>query len=134
MAGEEKNTVPPATSAAPTTTTIDPKVQSQFFELIKNSQASNSGNAKGPVYTQQEADAGVQSVYQQLLGRNALGGDYKKALSTWLGQAEDTSATGRAQAVVNLIMQTPEYKARQENNYLDGLYTMFAQDVQRARA
>lgn len=132
MASPDKdNKVPDATAAAPVD--LNSPVAKQFFELIKNSQASNTGNVKGAVYTQQEADAGVQSVYQQLLGRNALGGDYKKALSVYLNQSQDTSATGRAQAVVNLIMQTPEYKARQENNYLDGLYTMFAQDAQRAR-
>lgn len=132
MTSPDKDTkVPDATAAAPVD--LNSPVAKQFFELIKNSQASNTGNVKGAVYTQQEADAGVQSVYQQLLGRNALGGDYKKALSVYLNQSQDTSATGRAQAVVNLIMQTPEYKARQENNYLDGLYTMFAQDAQRAR-
>jgi hypothetical protein len=130
MSGKEKkNTVPDAKAAAPTTTTtIDPKIQSQFFDYVKNSQASNSGNAKGPVYTQQEADAGVQAIYQQLLGRNALGADYKKALSIYLNQLQDTSGTGRAQAVANFVMSTPEYRARQENNLLDGLYAMIKKE------
>jgi len=124
--------VPDATAATPQ---IDKKVSDQFFEALKLAQANQSGNAAtGVVYTQQEADAGVQATYQQLLGRNALGADYKKALSIYLNQSQDTSATGRAQAVANFITQTPEYRARQENNLLDGLYTMMAQDVQRARA
>lgn len=124
--------VPDATASAPQ---IDKKVSDQFFEALKLAQANQSGNAAtGVVYTQQEADAGVQATYQQLLGRNALGADYKKALSIYLNQSQDTSATGRAQAVQNFIMQTPEYRARQENDLLDGLYTMMSQDVQRARA
>jgi hypothetical protein len=131
---EKKNKVPDAKAAAPTTTTVDPKVMSQFTELLKVSQANNSGNSTGAVYTQQEADAGVQATYQQLLGRNALGSDYKKALSLYLNQSQDTSGTGRAQAVANFVMSTPEYRARQENNLLDGLYTMMSKDVQRARA
>ena len=136
MADKKKdNTVPAATAAAPTTTTtIDPKVMSQFTELLKVSQANSTGNSTGAVYTQQEADAGVQATYQQLLGRNALGADYKKALAIYLNQSQDTSGTGRAQAVQDFIMSTPEYRARQENDLLDGLYTMMAKDVQRARA
>jgi hypothetical protein len=135
MADKKKdNTVPASTAAAPTTTTVDPKVMSQFTELLKVSQANNTGNSTGVVYTQQEADAGVQATYQQLLGRNALGADYKKALAIYLNQSQDTSGAGRAQAVQDFIMSTPEYRARQENNLLDGLYTMMAKDVQRARA
>ncbi len=135
MADKKKdNTVPASTAAAPTTTTVDPKVMSQFTELLKVSQANNTGNSTGVVYTQQEADAGVQATYQQLLGRNALGADYKKALAIYLNQSQDTSGTGRTQAVADFITQTPEYRARQENNLLDGLYTMMSKDVQRARA
>ena len=135
MADKKKdNTVPASTAAAPTTTTVDPKVMSQFTELLKVSQANNTGNSTGVVYTQQEADAGVQATYQQLLGRNALGADYKKALSIYLNQSQDTSGAGRTQAVANFITSTPEYRARQENNLLDGLYTMMSKDVQKARA
>jgi hypothetical protein len=136
MADEKKdNTVPASTAAAPTTTTtIDPKVMSQFTELLKVSQANNTGNSTGVVYTQQEADAGVQATYQQLLGRNALGADYKKALAIYLNQSQDTSGAGRAQAVADFITQTPEYRARQENDLLDGLYTMMDKDIRRARA
>jgi len=132
--GIKDNTVPASTAAAPTTTTVDPKVMSQFTELLKVSQANNTGNSTGVVYTQQEADAGVQATYQQLLGRNALGADYKKALSIYLNQSQDTSGTGRAQAVADFIMSTPEYRARQENDLLDGLYTMMDKDIRRARA
>jgi hypothetical protein len=132
--GIKDNTVPAATAAAPTTTTVDPKTQANFDALLKVSQANSTGNSTGAVYTQQEADAGVQATYQQLLGRNALGADYKKALSIYLNQSQDTSSTGRAQAVADFITQTPEYRARQENNLLDGLYTMMSKDVQRARA
>jgi len=135
MADKKKdNTVPAATAAAPTTTTVDPKVMSQFTELLKVSQANSTGNSTGAVYTQQEADAGVQATYQQLLGRNALGADYKKALAIYLNQSQDTSGAGRTQAVQDFIMSTPEYRARQENNLLDGLYTMMSKDVQKARA
>lgn len=133
MADPKKdNKVPDATASAPQ---IDQKVADQFFAALKLAQANNTGNATGgAVYTQQEADAGVQATYQQILGRNALGAEYKKALSIYLNQSQDTSGTGRAQAVADFVMSTPEYRARQENNLLDGLYTMMAKDVQRARA
>jgi hypothetical protein len=127
-----KITVPDATATTPE---VDPKVASQFADILNTLKANNSGNAaSGVVYTQQEADAGVQATYQQILGRNALGVEYKKALAVYLNQSQDTSGTGRAQAVANFVMQTPEYQARQENQFLDGLYNMMAKDVQRARA
>jgi hypothetical protein len=133
MADPKKdNAVPSATESAPQ---IDQKVADQFFAALKLAQANNTGNsAGGVVYTQQEADAGVQAIYQQILGRNALGAEYKKALAVYLNQSEDTSGAGRGQAVANFVMNTPEYQARQENNFLDGLYTMMAKDVQKARA
>lgn len=132
MADTKKdNAVPNPTESAPQ---IDQKVADQFFAALKLAQANNTGNSTGAVYTQQEADAGVQATYQQILGRNALGAEYKKALAVYLNQSQDTSGTGRAQAVANFVMQTPEYQARQENNFLDGLYNMMAKDVQRARA
>ena len=103
-------------------------------EWIAKAQASNTGNAvKGPVYTQQEADAAVQSIAQQLLGRNVTGIDYTKAVKAYLNQSQDTSIQGRQGAVINYLTGTQEYKAREENKYLDAIYNAVAADVRKVR-
>ena len=85
------------------------------------------------VYTKQEGDATVQNVFQQLLGRNAAGNDYAKALAIAMGQSQDTSTTGRSQAVANFVQNLPEYQAREDNKYLDAMYNAVAADVRKVR-
>lgn len=91
----------------------------------------SSGNRA--VYTKQEADAAIQSVYQQLLGRNAQGAEYNKALNLAMQQSQDTSTTGRMQAISNYVMSQPEYIARQQNKWLEAVYNDLATKSQMAR-
>lgn len=128
--GETKKTSASTSSSAPT----KQSVADQFASFLKLAQANQSGNAaKGIVYTQQEADAAVQSVAQQLLGRNVVGIDYNKAISAYLNQSQDTSSAGRQGAVINYLTSTPEYQARQENKYLDAIYNAVAADVRKVQ-
>lgn len=90
--------------------------------------------AKGPVFTQQDAVAYAQSIYQQMLGRNAVGAERTKAVKTFLGQSAETGVSGRNAAIENLIKQTPEFRNRQENRYLDAIYNAIEQDVRKAQA
>jgi len=102
------------------------------FKKVQSTLGNTS--ASGPVFTKQEADYAVQSVYQQLLGRNATGNDYSKAINIVMGQSQDTSAAGRQQVLTNELMQSPEYKVKQDNKYLDVIYQSVANDVRNAQA
>lgn len=96
--------------------------------------ASMGGNVqKGPVFTTQDADAAVQNVYQQILGRNAVGAERTKAISIFLNQSKDTDATVRSAAVANMVQGTGEYRKRTENTYLDAIYNAIAEDVRKAQ-
>ena len=67
----------------------------KYFATVK---ARGGGvSATGPVFTKQEADYAVQSVYQQMLGRNATGNDYSKAVNLIMAQSQDTSTAARHQ-------------------------------------
>lgn len=104
--------------------------------LVKAAQAAGLGGdvaAKGPVYTKQDAESAVQSVYQQLLGRNAVGAERSKAISVFLNQGPDTGASGRQQAIVDMVQGGREFTVRQENNYMDAIYNRIAQDVREAQ-
>ena len=92
-----------------------------------------SAGGSTAVYTQQEGDAAVQAVYQQLLGRNAQGAEYNKALNLAMQQSGDTSATGRMQAIQNYVMSQPEYIARSQNRWLDAIYNDMQKKIARAR-
>jgi hypothetical protein len=120
----------------PTATNSDaPKKDSPltFADALKIAQANNSGNAKGPVVTRQDAEADVQSLFTQMFGRSGVGVDYKKALNIYLSQSQDTGAAGRQQAVMSFLQSTPEFESRQENRYLDAIYNAIQADVQKAR-
>ena len=113
---------------------VNQKVMDSFIAAVKQSQANQSGNtAKGVVYTKQEADAGVQGVWQQIFGKNAMGIDYKKAVDAYLNQAQDTSSAGRTQAVINYAQSTPEFKAMQQDKYLDAIYSAIQANVRKAQ-
>jgi hypothetical protein len=99
--------------------------------LIAQAPAMTGGTAA--VYTKQEGDKDVQNVFAQLLGRNAAGNDYARALSIAMGQSSDTSSTGRQQAIANFVQNLPEYQAREENKYLDAMYNAVAADVRKVR-
>ena len=96
--------------------------------------ATMGGTAqKGPVFTTQDADAAVQSIYQQILGRNAVGAERTKAINIFLNQGQDTGASGRQQAVISMVQDTAEFRKRQENSYLDAIYNAVAEDVRKAQ-
>jgi hypothetical protein len=104
--------------------------------LVAAAQAAGLGgdvSSKGPVYTKQDAEAAVQSVYQQLLGRNAVGAEKSKAISMFLGQGADTGASGRQQAIVDMVQNDREFIVRQENKYMDAIYNRIEQDVREAQ-
>jgi len=107
-----------------------------FNKLVAAVKANGGGKttaATGPVFTKQEADYAVQSVYQQLLGRNATGNDYSKAVNLIMSQSQDTSTAARQQALTNSIMKSPEYKIKQDNKYLDVIYQAVSADVRKAQ-
>lgn len=101
--------------------------------LMKQYAGMSGSVAKGPVYTRQDADAYVQSVYQQLLGRNAVGAERTKGVSIFLNQSKDTDVTGRQAAIVSAVQASPEYRKRRENVYLDAIYNAVAEDVRKAQ-
>jgi hypothetical protein len=92
-----------------------------------------TGATGGAVFTPAEADYVVQTVYQQLLGRNAAGNDYAKAYAIAMNQSSDSSIYARQQAVTNAIMNSPEFQAREDNKYLDAIYNAVAADVRKVR-
>jgi hypothetical protein len=118
-------------------TVKNPSKASTGFDMVaafkKVQSTLGNTSASGPVYTKQEADYAVQTIYQQMLGRNATGNDYSKAINLVMSQSQDTSTAGRQQALANAIMASPEYKIKQENKYLDGIYSAVAADVRKAQ-
>jgi hypothetical protein len=128
-AGNDK----PKTNSGNAAGTGTPK--SANFDAILAGLAASGGAAtsKGPVFTEQEASAYVQAVYQQLLGRNAVGVEYRKGVNAFLGQSQDTSVTGRQQAIEEIVQSSPEFVKRTENTYLDAIYNEVAADVRRTR-
>lgn len=104
--------------------------------LVAAAQAAGLGgdvSSKGPTYTRQDAEAVVQSVYQQLLGRNAVGAEKSKAISMFFSQGADTGVSGRQEAIVDLVQGSREFTVRQENDYMDAIYKRIAEDVREAQ-
>lgn len=96
--------------------------------------SSMAGNTqKGPVFTRQDATSYVQSIYQQMLGRNAVGAELTRGINVFLNQARDTDVSGRQQAILSQVQSGQEYRRRQENKYLDAIYGAVAEDVRRAQ-
>lgn len=120
-------------STTATTSTSASDFLTKYFATVK---ASGGGTTTptGPVFTKQEADFAVQSVYQQLLGRNATGNDYSKAINLVMNQNQDTSIAARQQALTNSLMNSPEYRIKQDNKYLDVIYQAVSADVREAQA
>jgi hypothetical protein len=121
-----KPTVTTSGSTATPSKTGTPDI-TKIIETL--SKSGGSAGTTGAVYTHADADADVQSVYQQILGRNAGGNDYAKAVAIAMGLGPDSGAAARQQAIMNFVQNTPEYAARQDNNYLDAIYKAIAADV-----
>ena len=130
MAGEKDK---PKTNSGTAAGTGAPK-SANFDQILANLASSGGVNTStGPVFTEQEAAAAVQSTYQRLLGRNAVGAEYRKGINAFLAQSQDTSVTGRAGAVESMIQNSPEFIKRTENTYLDAIYNEVAADVRSTR-
>lgn len=123
----------PKTNSGTAAGTGAPK-SANFDQILANLAASGGVNTStGTVFTEQEAAAAVQSTYQRLLGRNAVGAEYRKGISAFLGQGKDTSVTGRTQAIESMVQNSPEFVKRTENTYLDAIYNEVAADVRSTR-
>lgn len=129
-----KETKPNTKSGTPAGTGT-PSTGVDLAALVKAAQAAGLGGdvASGPTYTKQDAEAVVQSVYQQLLGRNAVGAEKAKAINMFFSQGADTGASGRQQAIVDMVQNDREFVVRQENKYMDAIYNRIAQDVREAQ-
>jgi hypothetical protein len=130
MAGEKDK---PKTNSGNAAGTGAPK--SANFDEILSQLAASGGAAQGggTVFTEQEASAYVQAVYQQLLGRNAVGVEYRKGVNAFLSQSQDTGVSGRQQAIESMVQSSPEFIKRTENTYLDAIYNEVAADVRSTR-
>jgi hypothetical protein len=130
MAGKDEK---PKTNSGNAAGTGAPK--SANFDEILAGLAASGGAAQGggTVFTEQEASAYVQAVYQQLLGRNAVGVEYRKGVNAFLSQSQDTGVSGRQQAIESMVQSSPEFVKRTENTYLDAIYNEVAADVRRTR-
>ena len=96
--------------------------------------SSMAGNTQqGPIFTRQDATSYVQNIYQQMLGRSAVGAELTRGINVFLNQARDTDVSGRQQAIVSQVQSGQEYRRRQENRYLDAIYNEVAEDVRRAQ-
>lgn len=127
-------TVKAPAATSPTTTTSSGKVDfAALFNAVKASGGGTTSGTGGAVFTKQEANYYVQSVYQQMLGRNATGNDYSKAINLIMSQSQDTSGAARQQALTDSITQSPEYKIKQDNKYLDSIYQAVSADVRKAQ-
>lgn len=134
MAGENNNK--PGTKSGTAAGTGSSSGGIDLAALVKAAQAAGLGGdvaAKGPSYTKQDAEAVVQSVYQQLLGRNAVGAEKSKAISIFFSQGAETGVSGRQEAIVDLVRNDREFKVRQENKYMDAIYNRIAEDVREAQ-
>jgi hypothetical protein len=102
-----------------------------FEDILNNlAKSGGSGNAtQGP--TRADAQAVVQNVYQQLLGRSAVGTELNQAISRYMANDGGTGGQGN---VEQFVMGTNEYQAKSENRYLDAIYNKLAQDVRGAQA
>lgn len=128
MAGEKKDNTTSATT--PEKAGKTPDIGAILSAIQKSGGSANGTKA---VYTHADADADVQAVYQQVLGRNAAGNDYAKAVAIAMGIGPDSGAAARQQAIMNFVQNTPEYAARQDNQYLDAIYKEIAADVSRTQ-
>lgn len=123
----------PKTNSGTAAGTGTPK-SSNFDDKLATLQANGGAAAGGgTVFTEQEAASYVQAVYQQLLGRNAVGAEYRKGVNAFINQSQDTGVSGRQQAIESMVQSSPEFIKRSENSYLDAIYNAVAADVRSTR-
>lgn len=132
MAETDKNK--PKTQSGTAAGTGSKKGGVDLAALVAAAAGMGGSRQEGPVFTQQDAETAVQSVYQQILGRNAVGAERTRAINIFLNQNPDTDVTARAAAIESMVQETPEFTKRQENSYLDAIYNEVLRDVGRARA
>lgn len=89
-------------------------------------------SSSGRTWTAADSDAAVQGIFQQMLGRNAQGTEYAKALSL-INSASSTTA-GITQAVQDYVAGLPEYQARSQDKWLGAIYDDLAKQMARAQA
>jgi hypothetical protein len=111
----------------------DQKVAPDTLIGLDASRGAAKGGSTGPAFTREDGKAYAQGTYNSLLGRDAVGGELDRAISAATGMGKDVGAAGRQQAVVDAVKSTDEFKNRQENRYLDALYSELARDMQRTR-
>lgn len=98
--------------------------------LAQLAKSGGVGNAtEGP--TRADAQAVVQNVYQQLLGRSAVGTELNQAISRFFANDGGTGGQGN---VEQFVMSTNEFQAKSENKYLDAIYNELAQNARKAQA
>lgn len=98
--------------------------------LAQLAKSGGVGNAQeGP--TRADANSVVQNVYQQLLGRSAVGTELNKAISLYMSNDGGAGGSGN---VEEFVMGTNEFQAKSENKYLDAIYNQLAQDMRGAQA
>jgi hypothetical protein len=83
---------------------------------------------EGP--TRADAAAVVDNIYQQLLGRSAVGTELNQAISMYMANQGGTGGSGN---VEQFVMGTNEFQAKSENKYLDAIYNQLARDVRGAQ-
>jgi hypothetical protein len=106
--------------------------QVNLAEAIAAAKSLVGGSSAGRTWTQADSDAAVQGIFQQLLGRNAQGVEYAKALSL-VNSGAGTSA-GITQAVQNYVESLPEYQSRSQNKWLEAIYNDLDSKIREARA
>lgn len=130
MAGSDTKTT--AQTSAPkggTPIQTAKKSSTNLQDLVSQAQKLGLGGSTGNpyAYTSQDADATVQDVFTSLLGVNAMGSQYQRAVNIAMSQDPFTGPSGRQQAVENYVQSLPEYKAYQQNQWLDYIYQDLAQ-------
>jgi hypothetical protein len=127
----EKDNKPKTQSGTPAGTGTGTKGGVNLEDLIKSYASMGGVVNEGP--TTQDAEAAVQSIYNRIFGRNAVGAERTKAISIFLNQPAGVDVAGRQQAVISVVEETPEFRKRQENNYLDAIYNKVLQNVRGAQ-
>jgi len=127
----EKDNKPKTQSGTPAGTGTGTKGGANLEELMQRFASMGGVVNEGP--TAQDAEAAVQSIYNRIFGRNAVGAERTKAISIFLNQPAGVDVAGRQQAVISVVEETPEFRKRQENNYLDAIYNKVLQNVRGAQ-
>ena len=98
--------------------------------LAQLAKSGGVGNAQeGP--TRADANAVVQDIYQQLLGRSAVGTELNQAIGMYMNNQGGTGGSGN---VKQFVMSTNEFQAKSENRYLDAIYNKLSQNARGAQA